>query len=437
MISMRAADCKKKGLFNIAVALYNSAWFGILGEQKAITGLFHKGEWMRIGMLSWESLYSVKVGGVAPHVSELSEALAKGGHEVHVFTRRGEFDGYDKINGVHYHRVDYDQSGDIITQMDRMSDAMVDSFARAQKIFGRFDVAHGHDWHPVNACNRIKRDLGVPYILTIHSTEWGRNGNHASDWGGSKEISYREWLGGYESSQIVVTTQRMKDELKWIYSIPDWKIWIIPNGIVKGKMCRSIDPGRIKERYGIHPLAPVILFCGRMSVQKGPDLLVEAIPHVLRHRPDAHFIFIGEGDMRTDCERRVRDLHVDGSCHFLGYTTSSAKEELVNAADMVCMPSRNEPFGVVVLEAWDAGKPVVATESVSIIKNFEDGILAYIQPESIAWCINHLFESPPDMHRMGYMGQKRIEAEFSWDTIAKRTEQVYRKAMEQAGQGGS
>ncbi len=57
---------------------------------------------LRIAMLSWESLYSIKVGGIAPHVSELSEALAERGHEVHIFTRRGDFDAYDRINGVHY-----------------------------------------------------------------------------------------------------------------------------------------------------------------------------------------------------------------------------------------------------------------------------------------------------------------------------------------------
>ena len=64
-----------------------------------------RGTEMRVGIFSWESLYSVKIGGIAPHVSELSEALVKRGHEVHIFTRRGDFDVYDIINGVHYHRV--------------------------------------------------------------------------------------------------------------------------------------------------------------------------------------------------------------------------------------------------------------------------------------------------------------------------------------------
>jgi len=366
---------------------------------------------------------------VAPHVSELSEALARRGHEVHIFTRRGDFESYDRINGVHYQRVDVDSSGDVLAQMDRMSNALCDRFGAVQKLFGPFDVMHGHDWHAVLALTRIKKEHSLPFVLTMHSTEWGRNGNYFG-YGISQEISHREWLGCYEASQVIVTTKRMQDELMWIYSLPEGKIHIIPNGIMLGKMKRSLDAGRVKEKYGIHPLAPTVVFCGRMSMQKGPDLLVEAIPYVLRQRPDVRFVFIGEGDMRAECERKARELGVANACKFLGYTPSSVKEELINACDLMCIPSRNEPFGVVVLEAWDACKPVVATEAVSIIRNFEDGLLAYAQPESIAWCINRLLGNPAEMKRLSQAGYSRINAEFSWDRIAKRTEEVYLQVVE-------
>jgi len=382
---------------------------------------------MRIGIFSWESLYSIKVGGVAPCITELSEGLGRKGHEVHILTRRGEFDSFDKINGVHYHRVDFDDSGDIVAQMDKMSDAMYDLFGEVQKIFGRFDIVHCHDWHPIPALNRIKKDYGLSYILTMHSTEWGRNGNRFG-YGISAEISHREWLGAYESSTIIVTTRRMMDELMWIYSIPKSKIGIIPNGIVVGKMRRSLDAGRVKEKYGIHPLAPMVLFCGRMSIQKGPDLLIEAIPKILKNRPDMKFLFIGQGDMKSQCEQRVRELNVGYACRFLGYTSTSIKEELMNACDLICIPSRNEPFGVVVLEAWEVCKPVVATEAVSIIRNFEDGLLAYIQPESIAWCINRLIKHPEEMKKLARAGRSRLETEFDWDKIARKTEEAYVKA---------
>ena len=368
---------------------------------------------------------------MAPHVSEISEALARRGHEVHIFTRRGDYESYDKINEVHYQRSDVDSSGDVLAQMDRMCDALYDRFNSVQKIFGNFDVVHGHDWHPVLALTRIKKDYRLPFLLTMHSTEWGRNGNNFG-YGISQEISHREWLGCFEASKVIVTTRRMQNELLWIYNLPPDKTSIIPNGITLGKMKRGVDAGRVKERYGFHPLAPMVLFCGRMSIQKGPDLLVEAVPRVLANRSDVCFIFMGEGGMRADCERRARELGVEKSCRFLGYTSSAEKQELVNACDLMCVPSRNEPFGVVVLEAWDACKPVVATEAVSIIKNFEDGLLAYVQPESIAWCINRLLSNPQEMEELARAGCSRIDSEFSWDIIAKRTEDVYEQALEQS-----
>ena len=383
---------------------------------------------MRIAMLSWESLYSIKVGGLAPHVSELSEALARRGHEVHVFTRRGDFDRYDRINGVHYQRADSDNTGDIVAQMDQMCEALYGRFQQAQKVFGPMDVVHGHDWHPVLALNRIKTYYKIPYVLTLHSTEWGRNGNRWG-WGASQEISHREWLEGYESSKLIVTTKAMQEELQSLFSIQESKIRIIPNGIVPGKIRKSLDSGMTKERYSIPLMAPTVLFCGRMCYQKGPDILVEAIPGVLKEHPNARFVFMGEGDMKPYCEHRAGELGVHDACRFLGYVPGSTKEALINACDLVCVPSRNEPFGMIILEAWDAGKPVVATEAVSIIKNFQDGLLAYVQPESIAWGINRLLKNPEEMKGLALAGQSRIEAEFGWDKIAEKTEEVYSEVL--------
>ena len=141
------------------------------------------------------------------------------------------------------------------------------------------------------------------------------------------------------------------------------------------------------------------------------------------------FVFIGHGDMRSQCEQRVRELNVGHACRFLGYTSTPIKERLMNACDLICIPSRNEPFGVVVLEAWEVCKPVVATEAVSIIRNFEDGLLAYIQPESIALCINSMIKHPEEMRKLAMAGRTRLETEFDWDKIARKTLEVYANAI--------
>ncbi|NPE29572.1 glycosyltransferase family 4 protein [Methanococcoides sp. SA1] len=382
------------------------------------------GKNLKIGMFSWESLHSIKVGGIAPHVSELAEALAEIGHSVHIFTRNNGLEPYEEVNGVHYHRVDHSLSGGIVQQMDSMCDSMYSRFLDVTKEYGKFDILHAHDWHPFNAVSRIKYEFGIPFMFTYHSTEWGRNGNKHGNWWEAEEISHREWKAGYEATKVISTSQQLTDEIKFLYQIPDEKISIIPNGIFHGKIKKDVDAGEVKERFGIHPLAPVVLFIGRMSYQKGPDMLVEAIPEVLDHRWDTKFVFIGEGEMRPPCEALANAEKVSDNCHFLGYADDETAKDWINACDILCIPSRNEPFGIVVLEGWDAERTIVATDAVQIINNFVDGILVYKNPDSIAWGIKYALDDLSNSS-MRKAGKELIETRYNWLKIAENTSEAY------------
>ncbi len=383
---------------------------------------------LRIAMFAWESLYSVNVGGLAPHVSELAEALVQGGHEVHIFTRNQDMNPYDIVNKVHYHRVNHSLDGGIVQQMNSMCDAMHWAFHESVRKFGKFDIVHVHDWHPVNVVTRLKAESGIPFVSTYHSTEWGRNGNSHGNWWEAGEISHREWREGYESSQVIATSRALKAEIQHLYKIPDDKITIIPNGLNENKIRMDVDAGKIKAAHGIHPYTPVVLFVGRMSYQKGPDLLVRAMPMVLAHRWDVRFVLIGEGEMRPVCEGLARDLGVYDSCHFLGYAKGIVKNEWVNACNLMCVPSRNEPFGIVLLEGWDAGKNIVATTAVELIDNFHNGVTVYQTPDSIAWGINHVLDNYED-GQLGMEGRKLLKDKYNWNKIADKTVEVYRKAI--------
>lgn len=383
-------------------------------------------ESLRIGMFSWESLHGIRVGGIAPHVSDLSEALAARGHEVHVFTRAGERGPYDLLNGVRYQRVHGGRPGYIIDQMDSMCHGMTDRLMAVEKLYGRMDVLHAHDWHPVTAMTGIKRKTGRDFIFTYHSTEWGRCGNRHSGSPVGREISHREWLAGYESKEVIVTSPVLRDEVQSLYSLPSKKMTLIPNGVFPGRIRRTVDSGKVKQRYGIHPLAPVVLFVGRVKYQKGVDMLIESIPYVLRNRWDTKFIIAGEGDRRWECESRARELGVSDACRFTGYMADEELADLYNACDMLVVPSRNEPFGIVVLEAWDVGKPVIGTDAVHLIDNFVNGIKAYKWPESIAWCICDVICKPEALRWMGAQGRKLIDTVYNWNNVAKMTESLYR-----------
>lgn len=136
------------------------------------------------------------------------------------------------------------------------------------------------------------------------------------------------------------------------------------------------------------PLEPTILFVGRFVVQKGVDLLVEAAPAVLKYRGDLKFVIVGDGHMRADVERRAAQLGVSHAFRFVGAKTGAELKSLFKMCDAVIIPSRNEPFGIVVLEAWSAYKPVIATTCGGprdFVTPNVDGFLVDPEPNSIAW----------------------------------------------------
>ena len=133
---------------------------------------------MRIALLSWESLHSIAVGGVAAHASGLAAAAARKGHQVHVFAR-GSLDlkCHDRIDGVHYHRCVYPPDGDFLDDVNNMCRSIVDRVFEVEDLAGHFDIVHAHDWLAANAMIWIKQGRRRTCLLTVHSTEYARCGN--------------------------------------------------------------------------------------------------------------------------------------------------------------------------------------------------------------------------------------------------------------------
>ena len=385
---------------------------------------------MRIAMFSWEALHGAAVGGVAVHVSELSAALQRRGHEVHVFTRPGYgTGGVSRIDGVWYHHCPHDLHPNFVDEVQHMCRSFVWHFFQTEDHIGHFDVVHGHDWLGSNAMVWVKD--GRPdhrAVLTMHSTEYGRSGNAFYN-GTCERIRGQERHGTHRADRVIAVSHSLKGEISWMYNLPDQKVSVVYNGVPVHHFDGWVDPGAIKRRYGIGPTDPTVLFMGRLSVQKGPDLLVEAIPPLLKFHPAAKFIFAGEGHLRGDLERRVQQLGVAHAVRWFGRLAPSEQADMFRACDVVCVPSRNEPFGIIVLEAWAAGKPVVATQTggpSELIWHTVNGLQVYPNPDSLGWGLGTLMMNWDWARRMGRYGRTDAETQFSWDRIAEHTERAYR-----------
>jgi glycosyltransferase involved in cell wall biosynthesis len=384
---------------------------------------------MRIAMLSWESLHSIPVGGVAVHVTELAAALERRGHEVRVFTRTGHAQRqYDCIDGVHYHRCQFALNQNFVDEVNNMCRSFVQTLFAVEDSHGPFDIVHAHDWLASNAGVWAKDGRGRRAVLTVHSTEYGRNGNRFLG-GQAHRVQEHERHGTYCCDRVITVSNQLKDEVRWLYQLPDAKVHAIYNGVSTGKFDYAIDPGEVKRRHAIGPLDPTILFVGRMVVQKGPDILVRTMPSILRHYPHAKFVFVGDGHMKDEVCRIGHQLGVAHAMRVLGMAFGRDLTDLFKACDIVAVPSRNEPFGIVILEGWSACKPVVSTKRggpAEFVWHEVNGLHVDDTPDSVAWGLGTLIADHDRCRWMGRNGRAAVDAAFSWDNIAEQTERVYR-----------
>jgi glycogen(starch) synthase len=231
---------------------------------------------------------------------------------------------------------------------------------------------------------------------------------------------------------IIAVSHFLADELRRIYGVPSDKIHIVPNGVNYHAFDGFIDPATVKGRYGIAPMAPTVFAPGRMTLQKSMDMLVEAVPMVLASYPETKFIISGEGPERDHVVRRAHEVGAAGSIIFLETLPRWQYVDLMRSIDVVAVPSRNEPFGIVILEAWAAGKPVVVTLAGGpreFVWHDVNGFLVNTDPGGLAHGIGSLLADHEHCRALGANGRRAVEEEFNWDTIAGYTEGVYQVAL--------
>jgi glycosyltransferase involved in cell wall biosynthesis len=383
-------------------------------------------------MFSWETLHSLPVGGISVHVTELAAALQRRGHEVHVFTRIGEGQQErSEIDGVCYHRCRFALSSDLVTEVNEMCRSFVGCFNHVEDCDGPFDIVHAHDWLASNAMAWIQEGRKRKAVLTIHSTEYGRNGNQFFG-GQSPRIHDHERHGTYCADRVITVSHRLRDEIGWLYQVPHSKADVIYNGVNAKTFDYWVDAGDVKRRYAIDPMDPMVLFVGRMVVQKGPDILMHAVPSLLRYYPNAKFVFVGDGHMKNDVCGLAHRLGVANAIRILGTKTGHELSDLFKACDVLAVPSRNEPFGIIILEAWSAHKPVVCTKRggpAEFVWHDVNGLQVDDTPDSIGWGLGTLLADHNRCQWMGRNGRVTVDAVFRWDNIAEQTENTYRTVI--------
>lgn len=394
---------------------------------------------MRILMLSWEYPPRI-VGGIARHVEEISEALVAQGHEVHVVT--ADHPGTperETVNGVHLHRVknwSFDPP-DFLSWVLQLQHGMV-AYAMQAHQAAPFDLVHAHDWLVAHAGITLKQALGVPLISTIHATESGRNrGNLVSEF--SKFVNQMEWRLCFESWRVIICSQYMHTEAKQAFGVPDDKLDIVPNGVKYTKFDKTMSAAdRIAfRRHLAADHQKIVFFVGRMTPEKGAQVLLEAVPKVLAQFPEARFVVVGKGGFLPELKRRANELGVTPYVNFTGFVSDEDLLKIYQCIDVAVFPSLYEPFGIVALEGMAAEVPVVVSDVGglgSIIEHTQSGITTYPgNADSLSWGILESLKNQEYADWLATNARKRVIEVFNWEKIATTTAAIYERVMTESG----
>jgi glycosyltransferase involved in cell wall biosynthesis len=212
---------------------------------------------------------------------------------------------------------------------------------------------------------------------------------------------------------------------------------VIPNGV---DLSADLDHDRAGQDAPAfftsgegRPDRPYVLALGRVVEKKGFDLLLAAFAALDERHRTADLVIGGQGEALDGLRGTAAALGVAERVHFVGRLSREAVAEAMAGADLFVMPSRLEPFGIVVLEAWRAGVPVVASNiggPPEFVRDGNDGVL--IDPfdtTSFAHVLGDLLLDPERRKRIGEAGRVRVK-EFGWPTIAHRYREVYRSVLE-------
>ncbi|MCX7719942.1 MAG: glycosyltransferase [Dictyoglomus thermophilum] len=384
---------------------------------------------LHILMLTWEYPPRI-VGGLSRHVYDLSKHLAKQNIKVSVITCEAPDTPFEEhFDNLSIYRVPEKliDSYNFISWIYLLNISMI---VRAMEVNKKepIDIIHSHDWLTTFSAYTLKHTLKKPLISTIHATEYGRNQGIYTD--EQRFIHNVEWWLTYESWKVIVCSLNMKEEVKHLFSLPEDKIIVLPNGIDTENLRTTIDVEELRKIYAPNG-EKIILFIGRMHPQKGAEYLLRSIPIVLQKFQNVKFIFVGTGPQLNSLIEESKYLGINERVIFTGFIDDNLRNALLNIADICVFPSIYEPFGIVALEAMALGKPVIASNLggfAEIIEDGKDGIL--FEPrnvqnlaEKIIWALTN----EDHIQIIKNNAIKKVKEKYLWEKIAEETKNLYFK----------
>jgi len=390
-------------------------------------------------------------GGTETTILQTSRALQRAGHEAAIFTSLALSDQRrETIQGVPVRRFPYTYPFLGLSAQDKRDmDKKGGNLLSLSLLLGLLrepgvDVLHAHTGKRVGGVVRTAARLrGIPYVVTLHGgffevpkgemdqmlapiqnrPEWGR--------------VFGAFLGARRVLEDAATVVCVGgDEYVAAQAkLPGQRVELIPNGVDCEAFAQG-DAAGFRAAHGLATDRRIILCVSRIDYQKNQIGLVDALAQVATQVPTVHLVLLGPVTVAGYHERllnRVRELGLTDRVTLIpGLRPDDPMlPAAYHAAEVFCLPSLHEPFGIVILEAWAAGRPVVASRVGGIPSFTQDGEdVIQAQPGDTADLAARLIQVMGDPRlagRLAAAGQAKARRDYAWSAIAARLVDIYRE----------
>jgi D-inositol-3-phosphate glycosyltransferase len=386
-------------------------------------------------------------GGMNVYVTELAKRLADLDVAVEVFTRATSSDLPDVVEVAPGVSVRHIAAGPYAGLAKEDLPGQLCTFARellrveAQQDLGWYDIVHSHYWLSGQVGTLAADRWGVPLVHSMHTMAKVKNtalasGDRPEPWG--RAVGEEQVVES--ADRLIANTDGEAAQLMDLYGADPARLSVVHPGVDLG-VFRPHDPGRARRGLGLPEDATVLLFAGRIQPLKAPDVLLRAVAVLLERDPglrDRLVVPVVGGPSGSGLQEPTalvdlaRELGIADVVRFVPPVSQHALAQWYSAATLVCVPSYNESFGLVAVEAQACGTPVVAAAVGGLTTAVDDGVTGLLvhghDPHDYARAFARLVADPV---RRGSMGRAAVQHAhgFGWQRAAEETLQVYEQAV--------
>jgi len=304
--------------------------------------------------------------------------------------------------------------GDMLAEISRYAAAAV-KLAQQEE----FEVVHAHDWMTYPAGIAVAAVMGKPLIVHVHSTEFDRSGEHVN------QVVYDiERRGMHAADKIVAVSHLTRNIIISRYGVTGEKVEVVYNGVD-----RDTGSDLNFDKVGIRSDEKIVLFLGRITMQKGPEYFLMAAKKVLEVMDNVKFVMAGSGDMMGQVIEMAAAMGIGHKVLFTGFLQGEDVQKVFEMADLYVMPSVSEPFGIAPLEALNNDVPVLISKQSGVAEVLTHVLkVDFWDVKEMANKILAVLRYPPLHMTLREHGNFEVR-KLTWEDSARKCADIYGNLM--------